>query len=287
MAGATFDFDGFNLHLLDENLRPLPKRRRAIPFRLIGGLVLASGVAAGIYWASESGWIHRGWDAGLSLARSIPSPWQENHPAVAPPPVQPPRTVDSLIAERDALLARIAQMEAAAREQAASADLAQLQSALEAPSTREAAPAKAAEPLEEPADAPPLLVARPRAQQRAAAPEKKPAVDQAEIMLFRKQQAERAAAQPIVARTVPAQPVPVGAPASAIEQQPVRQASEQPIRPPALLVEEGGVRVVGAEGERFVPIGSKLNGKRILATSPKIGLIVTEDSAIRVKNQER
>jgi hypothetical protein len=95
----------------------------------------------------------------------------------------------------------------------------------------------------------------------------------------------------------PIQPVPAGqetAPAPARMEKP-EIAERTPgvpepgvvIRPPVLVVEEGGVRVIGPEGERFIPIGGKLNGKHILATSPKIGLIVTEDSAIRVHNQEK
>lgn len=294
MARATFDFDGFNVHLLDENLRPVRNRRRAA-LRLLVGLVFSAGLGAGIYWASDSGWPRRAWDAGLSLTASIPRLWHEAPREDEPtPPVRPAETVESLIAERRALLARAEQMEAEARGLAsdAIADLARLRAAIEVPQAR-AVPAPTADDLPKaskvPAEAPGAqsgFVSKPRARQKDE-PTSSKSEEQAEILLFRKRQTERAVAQPIVGRPEPSRAVPVGAPAAINESRPVPQAPEQPIQAPVLLVEEGGVRVVGAEGERFVPIGGKLNGKRILATSPKIGLIVTEDSAIRVKNQER
>ena len=115
----------------------------------------------------------------------------------------------------------------------------------------------------------------------------RPEPEQASIMLFRKREVAPVLEQRATAR--PVQPVAqVLSPAQAEREVVEQVAAAQPvIRAPVLIVEETGVRIIGAEGERFIPIGGKLNGKHILATSPKIGLIVTEDSAIRVNNQEQ
>lgn len=121
--------------------------------------------------------------------------------------------------------------------------------------------------------------------------------EQSSLMLFRKRDAAPVIDRPAVARPIrpvqPASPEQVSAPGRTekpeiAERMPERVPEQTgTMRAPILVVEEGGVRVVGPEGERFIPIGGKLNGKHILATSPKIGLIVTEDSAIRVNNQEK
>lgn len=140
----------------------------------------------------------------------------------------------------------------------------------------------------------PKLVEAPRAAV-AEIPREKVEEESSSIMLFRKRDAA-----PVVERQANARPInpapaePVSAPARMekpdVSERAVAERAPDPgvsIRPPVLVVEEGGVRVIGPEGERFIPIGGKLNGKHILATSPKIGLIVTEDSAIRVHNQEK
>lgn len=141
----------------------------------------------------------------------------------------------------------------------------------------------------------PKLVEAPRATV-AESPREKVEEDSSSIMLFRKRDAAPVVVErQAVARPIhPASPEPASAPARMekpeISERAVAERAPEPgvpIRPPVLVVEEGGVRVIGPEGERFIPIGGKLNGKHILATSPKIGLIVTEDSAIRVHNQEK
>lgn len=126
-----------------------------------------------------------------------------------------------------------------------------------------------------------LAVEAPQAQVRqveAAVIAKAAAREQESLLLFRKSEpAVGLPSRPAVARSQPA------ANPSLVDE------PERPVVTPApvLVVEETGVRVLGPEGERFIPIGGKLNGKHLLATSPKIGLILTEDQAIRVTPQEQ
>ena len=289
---VTIDFDGFNTRLLDEHMRPIPMPKQSSRGRLLGGMLLAAGIGTGTYLLDTSGLADRAWVSAVSLAERVTFFREQSDPAAAnPAPARAPAPdVARLLAERDRLMAKIEQMEMAAQEQAAAAELEQLRLDLVEPPKPAAPEAPAAEkPVRQqpPVEKPPILVARPAEPRKAAPPETKPVDDQAELMLFRKQKQDRAAAQPIVARAASATPLQAGTTASPVVQQAARLAPEKAPRPPVLLVEEGGVRVVGSEGERFIPIGGKLNGSQILATSPKIGLIVTEDSAIRVKNQEQ
>lgn len=135
-------------------------------------------------------------------------------------------------------------------------------------------------------DKPAVVQAKPIETRATVVGTVRPEEEQSGLMLFKK----RDTAAPVIERSAAASPSPVVAPTqpSADRSPSVDLPPAAPsIRPPVLVVEENGVRVIGPEGERFIPVGGKLNGKHILATSPKIGLIVTEDSAIRVNNQEQ
>lgn len=308
MADISTFLDGFNENLLAGHLQ-VGAGRRVKHTAVAGWMILLSSMAAGVYWAHQAGWDQRAWNDAVSSGRHVMSLWE---PAAEAPVVKiaikpitvreapvPEQLVESQTAEREQLLERLDRMEAKALEKPP-AELEQLRVEADKPRVQKIEVERARLQPEKEA---PIIVARPpapvRQKPKAVEPQVKPvdvralardivqsqpANDQSSLMLFKKREAEPVVEQPIAARPLQVEPTPTVSPPAAAERQPAQAPAPQA---PILVVEEGGVRVVGPEGERFIPIGGKLNGKHILATSPKIGLIVTEDSAIRVNNQER
>lgn len=288
--------DGFNEQLLAGH-----QRLGGIPSRILAGMawgVAAAGVISISYLAAQQRWLERfaGTEEAVVITKAETRPIRVQEvkneaPAreterVSEQPSRNPALQPSDKAELDRLLAKLDRMEVNSKPS-------------EAAPVPESKPAVKAEP--------PILVARAKPAPRVAVvPADEPQVrpveakvlaeavaksggtKQESLLLFKKQE-ETPVAAPAV--SLPTRPVVIKeTPVSVVPAKPevsLPAASRKPAVP-ILLVEETGVRVIGPEGERFIPIGGKLNGKHILATSPKIGLIVTEDSAIRVNNnQER
>lgn len=322
---APLQLDGLNDAILSTHGGiHAPKTRRA---GYVWVFALVAGVAAGAYLDSRHGVVTQAYLlAASSVSELIGSTKTEAIPQsvsrIKPFAVvagnagvsgHRPQVGEDAVA-RDQVLARLDQLEGAAIPDRASAplELDRLQAAISKPVARQA-PVVPPQDIDKPERVErekPMVVARvvPAPKKPVAASSQKegkpkivepsrvavietlkarPEPEQASIMLFRKREVAPVLEQRATAR--PVQPVAqVLSPAQAEREVVEQVAAAQPvIRAPVLIVEETGVRIIGAEGERFIPIGGKLNGKHILATSPKIGLIVTEDSAIRVNNQEQ
>lgn len=315
--------DDFNDRLLAEHTGAGARTSR-VPTQA-GWIGLAAIFAMAGYWAWQSGAVQSSWQTAATTVRNILGAEKAAVDLHSPiKSIRARKEAEDVAAARTArenALARIDAIEAkAVRGQQQTAilpdELERLRVAVEKSAVApKPEPQKRVPVLEKTEKAHPMVVARaaPAARPNPVTPRKEEKLvearakvvdvvreeEQSGLMLFRKRDT---AAAPVLDRVVAAnQAVPVAA-------QPVRAPSPSPtvvtdrassvvdapsvsvppgIRPPVLVVEETGVRIVGPEGERFIPIGGKLNGKHILATSPKIGLIVTEDSAIRVNTQEK
>lgn len=313
---TPLQLEGFNERLLSASTGG-GKRAIRLPVNA-GWFALAAGLAVSGYWGWHSGAGQRAIEAGMTSVRHIVAgdePEVVASIAIKPIPIRGPEMPEAVQADREQALARIDELEAGALRrqtlgQGGQNGLNELERQLrlveKKPAGEVAQPERVALPERKEAAAP-IVVSRAhpeaRRKQEMAVAKDKPAVVQAKpietraavvgtvrpeeeqsgLMLFKK----RDTAAPVAAAT-PVSPVAMPAQPSAERSPSVDFPQAAPgIRPPVLVVEENGVRVIGPEGERFIPVGGKLNGKHILATSPKIGLIVTEDSAIRVNNQEQ
>jgi len=292
--------DGFNEHLLAGH-----QHLGGIPSRFLAGMawgVAGAGVIAISYLAAQQGWFERfaGTEEAvvISKAETRPIRVQEakneatvretERVSVQPARNPSPRPADK--AELDRLLAKLGRMEANSKP----SEAAQVLESKPAVKTEPPILVGRAKPAPKPAPRVTVVPAeepqvRPvEAKVLAEAVAKSGGTKQESLLLFKKQE-EAPVAVPAV--SLPTRPVVVKeTPVSVVPVKPEVSMPAVARKPavPILLVEETGVRVIGPEGERFIPVGGKLNGKHILATSPKIGLIVTEDSAIRVNNnQER